>query len=83
MNVRVCVYVYICIYIYARTFYVSLVVLDLDQSIERENNHFNPTNLKLLSMVNRFSLVRFECEHRSTFHILLILNNDEVFIDQS
>jgi hypothetical protein len=55
MNVRerVCVYIYTCIYIC--TFYVSFVVLDLDQIIgereekeKRENNHLNPTNSRWL-----------------------------------
>lgn len=65
-------------------FYVSLVVLDLDQARrgksrkkkekeKRENNHLNPINSMLLSMFNRSSFVTLEYEGISTFSHFLCL----------
>lgn len=74
MNVRVCVYICIC------TFYVSLVVLDLDHGIggKRRKQSVQSSKLKLLSTPNRTSFARFELERTSTFTHLSSSNNDKV-----
>ncbi len=70
------------------TFYVSLVVLDLDQATrgkskkkkkKKRKQSFQSNKFKLLSMVNRSSFVIFKKnESISTFSHLFILNNDNV-----
>jgi len=61
--------VYICIYIHICAFYVSLVVLDLDQATrgkskkkkkKKRKQSFQSNKFKLLSMVNRSSFVIFK-----------------------